>query len=206
MEPQKFTWFPKLTATCSKVPAEQRGLLYEALVNYGTDGIEPSLQWPLDAIFEGLRDDIDNSKRCATNGKSGGRGNKKSQQPKDGKPPFDCDKAAFSESESTVCECEKGASGDFEKGENQSTPIQSNPLQSKEESGARFAPPSVEEVAAYCAEKGYVVDAEQFVAFYESKGWKVGRAKMKSWKAACTTWHKRHQAEGGAPRDFTAYD
>lgn len=52
----------------------------------------------------------------------------------------------------------------------------------------RFVPPTVEEVAQYIAEKGYTFDAETFVAFYESKGWVVGKAKMKDWKACCRTW------------------
>lgn len=54
-----------------------------------------------------------------------------------------------------------------------------------------FAPPTVEEVIAYLNEKGIVnVDAERFVSFYESKGWMIGKNKMKSWKAAIATWSK----------------
>ena len=56
---------------------------------------------------------------------------------------------------------------------------------------ARFIPPGVEEVRLYIAEKGYEVDAEAFVAFYTSKDWYVGRNKMKNWRAALVTWHKR---------------
>lgn len=52
--------------------------------------------------------------------------------------------------------------------------------------------PTVDEVAAYVAEKGYHFDAEAFVAFYESKGWKIGKEPMKNWKACCATWEKRH--------------
>lgn len=54
-----------------------------------------------------------------------------------------------------------------------------------------FTPPTVEQVAAYCQEKGYTFDPEAFVAFYTSKGWKVGRDTMKDWRAACVTWQKR---------------
>lgn len=54
-----------------------------------------------------------------------------------------------------------------------------------------FIIPAIEDVAAYIAEKGYSFDAEAFVSHYEANGWKVGRNKMKSWKAACTTWAKR---------------
>lgn len=63
----------------------------------------------------------------------------------------------------------------------------------RERTRARFVPPTVEDVQAYISEKGYDVDAEAFVNFYASKGWKVGNAAMKDWKAATITWHKRHQ-------------
>lgn len=69
----KFTWFPKLTTTVAKVPEEQRGALLWALVQYGTYGTEPTLEYPLDAIFESLREDIDNSKRSIQGGQKGGR-------------------------------------------------------------------------------------------------------------------------------------
>lgn len=55
----------------------------------------------------------------------------------------------------------------------------------------RFAPPSIEEVRSYISEKGYNVDAESFVSFYESKDWMIGKNKMKNWKAAVITWNKR---------------
>lgn len=55
--------------------------------------------------------------------------------------------------------------------------------------------PTVEEVQAYITEKGYHFSAEEFVAFYESNGWKVGRNPMKSWKAACVTWEKNYKKQ-----------
>lgn len=62
-----------------------------------------------------------------------------------------------------------------------------------------FIPPTVEGVAAYCKERGNSVDAESFVAFYSSKGWMVGKNKMRDWKQAVITWEKRqrgYQARG----------
>lgn len=56
-----------------------------------------------------------------------------------------------------------------------------------------FHPPSVDEVKAYCDEKGYSIDPSQFVNFYESKGWMVGKNKMKDWKAAVRTWQGNHR-------------
>lgn len=54
-----------------------------------------------------------------------------------------------------------------------------------------FVPPSVEEVDEYLKSVGSKVDAEAFVAFYESKGWFIGKNKMKSWKSAIVTWEQR---------------
>lgn len=51
----------------------------------------------------------------------------------------------------------------------------------------RFEPPTQEEVAAYCLEKGYPVDAERFIDFYEAKGWMIGKNKMKDWEKARVT-------------------
>ena len=55
----------------------------------------------------------------------------------------------------------------------------------------RFTPPTLEEVRAYCKERGNHVDPERFVDFYESKGWMVGRNHMSNWKACVRTWEKR---------------
>lgn len=61
---------------------------------------------------------------------------------------------------------------------------------SPKKKSARFIKPTVEEVDAYVKEKGYRIDAENFVNYYESKGWLVGKSPMKDWKAACRTWGK----------------
>lgn len=54
-----------------------------------------------------------------------------------------------------------------------------------------FIPPTVDEVKEYLKSVGSKLDAESFVAFYESKGWMIGKNKMKSWKSAIVTWEKR---------------
>ena len=63
---------------------------------------------------------------------------------------------------------------------------------SKGEIAKRFTPPTLEEVKNYCLERKNEIDAEQFIDFYESKGWKVGNQKMKDWKAAIRTWERRN--------------
>lgn len=56
---------------------------------------------------------------------------------------------------------------------------------------AKFVRPTLEEVRAYCSERNNGIDAESFINFYESKGWKVGKNSMKNWKAAIRTWENR---------------
>ena len=60
----------------------------------------------------------------------------------------------------------------------------------EKQANRRFVKPTVEEVRAYILEKNYPIDAEQFWNFYEAKGWMIGKAPMKNWKACVATWLK----------------
>lgn len=55
---------------------------------------------------------------------------------------------------------------------------------------ASFVKPTIDEVRAYIAEKGYSVDAEKFWNFYEAKDWYIGKNKMKRWHNAVATWER----------------
>ena len=78
----------------------------------------------------------------------------------------------------------------------------------------RFVPPTLEEVTAYVAERKSRVIPQAFIDFYESKGWMVGKNKMKDWKAACRNaegwdrWNKTPQKVGanGIPINNTKSD
>lgn len=54
----------------------------------------------------------------------------------------------------------------------------------------RFSPPTLAEVSAYVSERHSPVDAQEFIDFYASKGWLVGKTPMKDWKAACRNAEK----------------
>lgn len=51
-------------------------------------------------------------------------------------------------------------------------------------------PPTVEMVSEYCKERGNGIDAEEFIDFYTSKGWFIGKTKMKDWQSAIRTWER----------------
>lgn len=71
---------------------------------------------------------------------------------------------------------------------------------------SRFTPPTIDEVQAYCIERNNNVDAERFIDYYTSNGWKVGKNSMKDWKAAVRTWERADkqtaQQQGGIMDDF----
>ena len=53
-----------------------------------------------------------------------------------------------------------------------------------------FVKPTSDDIKEYCDERANNVDANTFFDFYESKGWLVGKAKMKDWKAAVRNWER----------------
>ena len=61
---------------------------------------------------------------------------------------------------------------------------------------SQFIPPNVIEVRAYCNERKNHVDPQRFVDFYTSKGWMVGKTKMRDWRAAVRTWEKDDKPKG----------
>lgn len=61
----------------------------------------------------------------------------------------------------------------------------------KKNNKSAFIPPTVEEVRNYCESRNNGIDAEEFVDFYTSKGWIVGKnSKMANWQAAVRTWER----------------
>ena len=57
----------------------------------------------------------------------------------------------------------------------------------------RFTPPTLDEVIEQCNRTGANIDPQGFIDFYESKGWMIGKNKMKCWKAAIRTWSRKER-------------
>ena len=67
---------------------------------------------------------------------------------------------------------------------------------------SRFQKPTLEEVTEYCRTRNNGIDPEEFFAFYESKGWMVGKNPMKDWKAAVITWEKSAKKKSSSQRQY----
>jgi hypothetical protein len=84
--------------------------------------------------------------------------------------------------------------------DNGSTNVDNNKKEKEIQKKKKFIKPTIAEVEAYCKERQNYVNAEAFVDFYESKGWKVGNSPMKDWKAAVRTWEKKDGRKPVNPR------
>lgn len=73
-------------------------------------------------------------------------------------------------------------------GGNNNTPEAEKP--ERTEKKERFKAPSVEEVQAYCTERGNNIDAQHFVDYYSARGWMLGKNHIKDWKACVRTWER----------------
>ena len=58
----------------------------------------------------------------------------------------------------------------------------------------KFIPPTVQEIARYCSERGNGIDPQAFLNHYQANGWVRGKTKVKDWKACVRTWEKSRKA------------
>ena len=63
------------------------------------------------------------------------------------------------------------------------------------ESAKRFTPPTRDEILEFCRENGLTIDADRFLDYYSSNGWRVGKNPMKDWKATVRNWARKDQQE-----------
>ena len=180
MDRKQFTFYESFASALARIKSKAaRCDAYDAICNFALYGIEPDLDSIPDAAaiaFDLIRPTLEASKRKAENGKRGGKteANEKQTESKTEANR----KQTVSEKEN-----EKEKEGEIE---NECYIARAR---------TRFVPPTLDEVIAYCQERGNSVDAERFVSFYESNGWKVGKNPMKDWRAAVRTWERDNRPQ-----------
>lgn len=70
----------------------------------------------------------------------------------------------------------------------------------------RFIKPTLDEVRAYCLERKNNINAQKFIDYYESIGWKVGKNPMKDWRAAVRTWENNNKTKPTEQKPVSSYD
>lgn len=151
-----------------------------AIIDYGIDGKEPQEEGLYRIAYEMAKPQIDANNQRKTNGSRGGRPSKTNGY--ENEKPMVFENEEIEKPKEKVKEKVKDKEKDKE-----------NTLKGVKEK--RFAPPTKAEVEEYCQEKGYGVNAERFIDFYESKGWYIGKNKMKNWRAAVRNWSRSQRQE-----------
>jgi hypothetical protein len=86
----------------------------------------------------------------------------------------------------------------------QPTSNQQSTTNNNDKNEKKFIIPTFNDVLEYCMQNNLDVDGVKFINFYESKGWMVGKNKMKDWKAAIRTWVKPKQQVEISPEELKA--
>lgn len=71
--------------------------------------------------------------------------------------------------------------------------IINNIIKENKKNPKKFIKPTLQEVQDYCNERKNKINPEQFIDYYESIGWKVGKNNMKDWKSAIRTWERNNK-------------
>ena len=166
----------------ARLPEKERLEAYEAIFNYAFDDIEPP-DTIAGAFAQTCVPTIKKNNQRYENGKRGGRPkNQIETETKPNETKTGCKSVRVEECKNDrVPECQDGSVSECE----------GVASEKPKEPPKRFRPPTLEEVEAYCFERNNRVDAERFVDYYTSNGWKVGKNPMKDWKAAVRNWERK---------------
>lgn len=210
---ESFVFYHSFREAVKLLPKEDRLEALEAIIDYGLYG---ECQQPQSNIATAIlmmaipQIDANNKRRDA--GKTGGRPSKKpmvSENDENEKPLVFNDGKNKKPLVFEIVENEKPLVSENvpNKKPNVNVNVNVNDNVNGNGNSNRFTPPTIEQVRAYCDERKYHVDPERFVDFYASKGWMVGKNKMKSWKACVRNWERQDKEEAFRRKNaFTNYD
>lgn len=195
MRREQFTFYRSYYDALKNLPEKERAKVLFAILEYALDEQEQNnLEGICAACFLLIRPTLDSGRIKAANRKNKAKTSEEQNENKAKTSEEQTKNKTKTKAEQNRKEKEKESEREVEKEkereieverENDSSPPKA-PVAAR-----RFTPPTVEDVAAYCRERGSNVDAQRFVDFYASKGWKVGNVGMKDWHAAVRTWEGR---------------
>lgn len=190
---QSMAFYRTFYDVASLLPERSRCKVLTAMLDYYYEDVEPDLTQNEAKVFEVVRGRIDKAKRCRNSaGTYAGTSEGTSEGYDEG-----------TEGETLAMTFGQSGSGSESMSLSEDDHTQGGPP--AKSAKRRFVKPTVEEVAAYAAEKGYRgFDAGRFWNFYESKGWMVGKNKMTNWRSAVSNWAGRDERKGA--RRYAEYD
>lgn len=209
MAREYFPAYHSYLETIEQLSDAERGRLFTACLLYSKTGEAPKLSGNERFVFPAIRSQIDRDRRsydeytqkqsrnarqrwsaCGAKGSAAAQAAQAAQDAQDAQDPHAASHRMCGDARDAM-EREKKTENAKTKATERETQRGALPPAPPAAAARRFAPPSLEEVAAYCRERASAVDARRFVDFYASKGWQVGQSPMRDWKAAVRTWEAR---------------
>lgn len=169
--------FTNFLQTLGELQDDEVGRLFRAMLKYAEDGSEPVLQgnerfvWGAAALHMDMASQFSERKRSA--GSIGGSKQTQASTSNDKQVQASASNPKLKEKKRK--EYKEILSNESTK----KVPVSKNP-------------PTVEEVKAYCSEAGISIDAESFLDYYKSTGWKTsGGTPLYDWMSAARNWARR---------------
>ena len=179
-----FVFYETFESVIEELPEEMQLKFYKYITQYGLHGIEPEVTGIEKAIWTQIQFAIDQAqnrrKRAIENGNKGGRPNKTITE----NNPNETQAKPNNNLNVNVNANVNDNANDNVKSKGTSCEVPSS-------KSSRFIPPTLAEVEAYCFTRNNSVNAQQFIDFYSSKNWYVGKNKMTDWRASVRLWESR---------------
>ena len=197
-----FIFYESFRSAMKELPVETQALLYNALADYALYDIVPEFGDDVYArgFFALMRPQIDANNRRRDAGARGGRPAKPAED--DGcEPPRETDEEPNANQSETIAKpCDNQTitmteAKEKEKGNGKANAnAKGNAKLASADKPRSFAIPTVEEIRAFCVERGNGIDPQRFHDYYEAKGWLIGSQPMNNWQAAVRSWEGREPA------------
>lgn len=200
-----FVFYETFESVIEELPEEMQLKFYKYITQYGLHGIEPEVTGIEKAIWTQIQFAIDQAqnrrKRAIENGNKGGRPNQTITQnnPNETKKnqTITQNNPDITENNQSITQAKPNNNLNVNVNANVNDNVNAN-VKSKGTScevpspkSSRFIPPTLAEVEAYCFTRNNSVNAQQFIDFYSSKNWYVGKNKMTDWRASVRLWESR---------------
>lgn len=184
IERKSFIFFRSYADALFELPDERYVRVSKALLRFALDGEEPDLKGEEKAIFLLMKPVILDGIKKYENGRKGGRPKSISEDnQEESKPEPTETKPKSIALHDKDMELDNAIDKDLD-----------NNSAASPQKGKKFKPPTLMEVETYCVERGLPIDAERFIDYYSSNGWRVGNSPMKDWQAAARNWARRNIA------------
>lgn len=191
-----FVFYRSFAESVKNLPPEEYKKVMQSILDYALDGKEPEQSGIEYTVFCLVKPQIDANNKRYENGRKGGRPQEQNQtktkanqnvtkvEPNNNqtitKPKPNNNQTVTTPEPNVYVNVNDNVNAKKKKDTSVS-----------KEKASRFIPPTIEDIKAYCEEKGYKLDYDRFIDYYTSNGWMVGKNRMKDWRACVRNWARK---------------